>query len=196
MSDDSSLSDAVALDDGELSTNTVEMPIQFNDSKVSCLTLSIVSPLSIHRLSLFLIICRPTHTVLCGLPSSSSQGSLHHISAQSLSSSCSVEQTQTSSMGSSCSVEFPERSPIQNSPWRESNLDQPYLKPNTVCSSRPRSPVGTPVGTPVFPADSRVLPSHFPSIKNLALRHGQINSSSAPSTPELHVRRQYSLSFR
>ncbi|XP_021472539.1 innate immunity activator protein-like isoform X1 [Oncorhynchus mykiss] len=166
MSDDSSLSDAVALDDDSLSSS----------SSVDPLIQSSVGSLS--------------------LQSSSSQGSLHHISAQSLSSSCSVEQTQTSSMGSSCSVEFPERSPIQNSPWRESNLDQPYLKPNTVCSSRPRSPVGTPVGTPVFPADSRVLPSHFPSIKNLALRHGQINSSSAPSTPELHVRRQYSLSFR
>ncbi|XP_064778010.1 innate immunity activator protein-like [Oncorhynchus masou masou] len=148
MSDDSSLSDAVALDDGELSTNTVELPIQLNYSKVSCLTLSI----------------SPSHL--------------------------------SPDMGSSCSVDFPERSPIQNSPWRESNLDQPYLKPNTVCRGRPRSPVGTPVGTPVFPADSRVLPSHFPSIKNLALRHGQINSSSAPSTPELHVRRQYSLSFR
>ncbi|KAK6308483.1 hypothetical protein J4Q44_G00217540 [Coregonus suidteri] len=126
----------------------------------------------------------------CSVEQTQTQGS-------SLGSSCSVEQTQTqgSRMGSSCSVEFPERSPIQNSPWRESNLDQPYLKPNTplsVCSSRP----STPVGTPVFPADSRVLPSHFPSIKNMALRHGQTNSSSAPSTPELHVRRQYSQSFR
>ncbi|XP_029574399.1 innate immunity activator protein-like [Salmo trutta] len=164
MSDDSSLSDAVALDDDSLSSS----------SSVDPLIQSSVGSLS--------------------LQSSSSQGSLHHTSAQSqsLGSSCGVEQTQTSSMGSSCSVEFPERSPIQNSPWRESNLDQSYLKPNTPL----RSPVGIPVGTPVFPADSRVLPSHFPSIKNMALRHGQINSSSAPSTPELHLRRQYSLSFR
>ncbi|XP_055747370.1 innate immunity activator protein-like [Salvelinus fontinalis] len=167
MSDDSSLSDAVALDDDSLSSS----------SSVDPLIQSSVGFLS--------------------LQSSSSQGSLHHTSAhsQSLGCSCGVEQTQTSGMGSGCSVEFPERSPIQNSPWRESNLDQHYLKhdtPLSVCSSRPRSPVGT----PVFPADSRVLPSHFPSIKNLALIHGQINSSSAPSTPELHVRRQYSLSFR
>ncbi|CDQ75708.1 unnamed protein product [Oncorhynchus mykiss] len=115
------------------------------------------------------------------LQSSSSQGSLQHSSGQSL--------------VSSCSVEYPERSPIQNSPWRESSLDQPYLRPNkplSACSSRSSSPVGT----PVFPADSRVLPSHFPSIKNLALRHGQTHSSSAPSTPELNVRRQYSQSFR
>ncbi|XP_029912703.1 innate immunity activator protein isoform X2 [Myripristis murdjan] len=87
------------------------------------------------------------------------------------------------------SVEY-ERSPIQNSPWKESSLDQPYQKaskPHSACSSRSSSPVGTPVC-----ADSRVLPSQF--IKSLALRH--THSSSAPSTPELHVRRQYSQSFR
>ncbi|XP_029580495.1 innate immunity activator protein [Salmo trutta] len=171
MSDDSSLSDAVALDDdvdsGHLSPS----------ASVDPLLQSSVGSLS--------------------LQSSSSQGSLQHSSGQSLVSSCSVEQTQTQSfsMGSSCSGEYPERSPIQNSPWRESSLDQPYLRPNkplSACSSRSSSPVGT----PVFPADSRVLPSHFPSIKNLALRHGQTHSSSAPSTPELHVRRQYSQSFR
>nr|XP_046222155.1 innate immunity activator protein [Oncorhynchus gorbuscha] len=171
ISDDSSLSDAVALDDdvdsGPLSPS----------ASVDPLLQSSVGSLS--------------------LQSSSSQGSLQHSSGQSLVSSCSVEQTQTQSfsMGSNCSVEYPERSPIQNSPWRESSLDQPYLrlnKPLSACSSRSSSPVGT----PVFPADSRVLPSHFPSIKNLALRHGQTHSSSAPSTPELNVRRQYSQSFR
>ncbi|XP_070963255.1 innate immunity activator protein [Oncorhynchus clarkii lewisi] len=155
ISDDSSLSDAVALDDdvdsGPLSPS----------ASVDPLLQSSVGSLS--------------------LQSSSSQGSLQHSSGQSL--------------VSSCSVEYPERSPIQNSPWRESSLDQPYLRPNkplSACSSRSSSPVGT----PVFPADSRVLPSHFPSIKNLALRHGQTHSSSAPSTPELNVRRQYSQSFR
>ncbi|XP_071203314.1 innate immunity activator protein [Salvelinus alpinus] len=171
LSDDSSLSDAVALDDdvdsGPLSPSaSVDPLLQSSEGSLS-------------------------------LQSSSSQGSLQHSSGQSLVSSCSVEQTQTQSfsMGSNCSVEYPERSPIQNSPWRESSLDQPYLRPNkplSACSSRSSSPVGT----PVFPADSRVLPSHFPSIKNLALRHGQTHSSSAPSTPELHVRRQYSQSFR
>uniref|UniRef100_A0A4W5QV63 Innate immunity activator a n=1 Tax=Hucho hucho TaxID=62062 RepID=A0A4W5QV63_9TELE len=170
MSDDSSLSDAVALDDDVDSGLSPSVSID-------PLLQSSVGSLS--------------------LQSSSSQGSLQHSSGQSLVSSCSVEQTQTQSfsMGSNCSVEYPERSPIQNSPWRESSLDQPYLRPNkplSACSSRSSSPVGN----PVFPADSRVLPSHFPSIKNLALRHGQTHSSSAPSTPELHVRRQYSQSFR
>ncbi len=38
------------------------------------------------------------------------------------------------------SVEY-ERSPIQNSPWKESSLDQPYQKaskPQSACSSRSR----------------------------------------------------------
>ncbi|KAM3871870.1 innate immunity activator protein [Diretmus argenteus] len=90
---------------------------------------------------------------------------------------------------SQASVEY-ERSPIQNSPWKESSLDQPYQKPTkpcSACSSRSSSPVGTPLCE-----DSRVLPPQF--IKSLVLRH--THSSSAPSTPELHVRRQYSQSFR
>ncbi|KAG7220723.1 hypothetical protein INR49_017837, partial [Caranx melampygus] len=71
----------------------------------------------------------------------------------------SAKTLQSSQQSSSqLSVEY-ERSPIQNSPWKESSLDQPYqkaTKPQSACSSR----------------------------------------SSAPSTPELHVRRQYSQSFR
>lgn len=41
---------------------------------------------------------------------------------------------------SQISVEY-ERSPIQNSPWKESSLDQPYKKttePQSSCSSRSR----------------------------------------------------------
>ncbi|XP_056455303.1 innate immunity activator protein [Gadus chalcogrammus] len=82
-----------------------------------------------------------------------------------------------------------ERSPIQNSPWKESSLDQPYQKlpkPQSACSSRSSSPVGA----PVYP--ERILPSQF--IKSLTMRHN--HTCSAPSTPELHVRRQYSQSFR
>ncbi|XP_061759491.1 innate immunity activator protein isoform X1 [Nerophis ophidion] len=84
-----------------------------------------------------------------------------------------------------------ERSPIQNSPWKESSLDQPYqknLKPLSVGGSGSSSPAGTRVS-----ADTNRIPlSQF--IKNSALRHQ--HSTSAPSTPELHVRRQYSQSFR
>ncbi|XP_022597591.1 innate immunity activator protein [Seriola dumerili] len=91
---------------------------------------------------------------------------------------------------SQLSVEY-ERSPIQNSPWKESSLDQPYqkvTKPQSACSSRSSSPAGTQVSA----ESSRIPLSQF--IKNSALYHN--HSTSAPSTPELHVRRQYSQSFR
>ncbi|XP_075947066.1 innate immunity activator protein [Anarhichas minor] len=90
---------------------------------------------------------------------------------------------------SQLSVEY-ERSPIQNSPWKESNLDQPYQRatnPQSVCSSRSSSPAGTQMS-----AESIIPLSQF--IKKTALRLN--NSTSAPSTPELHVRRQGSQSFR
>ncbi|KAM9855525.1 innate immunity activator protein [Aulostomus maculatus] len=84
-----------------------------------------------------------------------------------------------------------ERSPIQNSPWKESSLDQPYrkaTKPQSTCSSRSSSPAG-----PQVSSDSGKIPLS-PFLKNSALRNN--HSTSAPSTPELHVRRQYSQSFR
>ncbi|XP_034733794.1 innate immunity activator protein [Etheostoma cragini] len=140
MSDDSSLSDVVALDDD------VDLP----------------GPLS-----------PPVLGTSCSDPL--------QLSATTLQSS------QQSS--SQLSVEY-ERSPIQNSPWKESSLDQPYQKatnPQSASSSRSSSPAGTQVS-----AESIIPLSQF--LKNTALR--QNNSTSAPSTPELHVRRQYSQSFR
>ncbi|KAJ8017108.1 hypothetical protein DPEC_G00014340 [Dallia pectoralis] len=182
LSDDSSLSDGVALDDD------VE-PLCHSGSSDPLLQSSPRSR-SIQYSSESSLLYTSDQSQILGTGCS-----LEQTQVSSVGSSCSVEQTQVSSVGSSCSVEYPERSPIQNSPWKESSLDQPYLKPEkplSACSSRSSSPVGI----PVFPADSRVLPSHFPSIKNLAVRHGQTHSCSAPSTPELHVRRQYSQSFR
>ncbi|XP_076597707.1 innate immunity activator protein [Chaetodon auriga] len=141
MSDDSSLSDVVALDDDMDSLSPLSPPV---------LGTSYSDPLQ--------------------------------LSAQTLPS------PQQSS--SQLSVQY-EPSPIQNSPWKESSLDQPYqkaTKPQSACSSRSSSPAGTQA-----PAESGRIPlSQF--IKNSALRHN--HSTSAPSTPELHVRRQYSQSFR
>ncbi|XP_042265334.1 innate immunity activator protein [Thunnus maccoyii] len=141
MSDDSSLSDVVALDDDVDSPGPLSPPVMGT---------SYLDPLQ--------------------------------LSAKTLQSS---QQS-----ASQLSVEY-ERSPIQNSPWKESSLDQPYhkaTKPQSACSSRSSSPVGTQVS-----AESCRIPlSQF--IKNSALRHN--HSTSAPSTPELHVRRQYSQSFR
>ncbi|XP_068194773.1 innate immunity activator protein [Antennarius striatus] len=134
MSDDSSLSDVVALDDD------VDSP----------------TPL--------------TPPDLSASPSDS-----HQLSSQQSSSQLSVEY---------------ERSPIQNSPWKESSLDLPYkksTKPQSAGSSRSSSPAGNPVPT----ESCRIPLSHF--IKHSALHN---HSTSAPSTPELRVRRQYSQSFR
>ncbi|XP_015234539.1 PREDICTED: uncharacterized protein C1orf106 homolog [Cyprinodon variegatus] len=84
-----------------------------------------------------------------------------------------------------------ERSPIQNSPWKESSLDQPYqraTKPQSASRSRSSSPAGVQLS-----AESCRIPlTQF--VRNSALRNNQ--STSAPSTPELLVRRQYSQSFR
>ncbi|KAM9752837.1 innate immunity activator protein [Menidia menidia] len=89
------------------------------------------------------------------------------------------------------SVEY-ERSPIQNSPWKESSLDQPYqraTKPQSACRSRSSSPTVE----PPMPTESCRIPlTQF--VRNSALRNN--HSTSAPSTPELLVRRQYSQSFR
>nr|XP_046253912.1 innate immunity activator protein [Scatophagus argus] len=141
MSDDSSLSDVVALDDDVDSPSDLSPPV---------LDTSYSDPLQ--------------------------------LSAQTLQLS---QQSQ-----SQLSVEY-QRSPIQNSPWKESSLDQPYQKapkPQSACSSRSSSPAGTQASG----ESCRIPLSQF--IKNSALRHN--HSTSAPSTPELHVRRQYSQSFR
>ncbi|XP_035502064.2 innate immunity activator protein [Scophthalmus maximus] len=141
VSDDSSLSDVVALDDDVDSSSPLSPPV---------LGSSCSNPLQ--------------------------------LSAKTLQSS----QQSSSQLSVEC-----ERSPIQNSPWKESSLDQPYqreTKPQSACSSRSSSPAGTQVSR----ESCRIPLSQF--IKNSALRHN--HSTSAPSTPELHVRRQYSKSFR
>ncbi|XP_034551444.1 innate immunity activator protein isoform X2 [Notolabrus celidotus] len=141
MSDDSSLSDVVALDD-DLDSPSPPSPPESN----------------------------------------SSFSDPPRLSAKTLQSS----QQSVSQLSVEC-----EPSPIQNSPWKESSLDQPYhkvTKPLSAHSSRSSSPTGTQVS-----AESCRIPlSQF--VRNSALR--QNNSTSAPSTPELHIRRQYSQSFR
>ncbi|XP_013875163.1 uncharacterized protein C1orf106 homolog isoform X2 [Austrofundulus limnaeus] len=86
-------------------------------------------------------------------------------------------------------VEY-ERSPIQNSPWKESSLDQPYHRATKIqFATRSRS---SPAGMQVSAENCRIPLTQF--VRNSALRHS--HSTSAPSTPELLVRRQYSQSFR
>ncbi|XP_016397835.1 uncharacterized protein C1orf106 homolog isoform X2 [Sinocyclocheilus rhinocerous] len=134
MSDDSSLSDAVALDDAVLESST--------DSGFQCLTL---------------------------LPNNGPKQS-----------------------SSSSSLDY-DASPIQNSPWKESSLDQPYQKQKpspSACSSRSSSPTGSPTDTRM----AELPPAPQFVFKSLPVRNNQPNS--APSTPELPLRRQFSQSFR
>ncbi|XP_072521995.1 innate immunity activator b [Salminus brasiliensis] len=84
----------------------------------------------------------------------------------------------------------PEPAPIQNSPWKESSLDQPYHKQKSRSSSTKSSPAVTPTLPPLEACLEEAgitlqIPSHA------SLRH--IQSSSAPSTPDMHLRRGYSL---
>ncbi|KAF7209735.1 innate immunity activator protein [Nothobranchius furzeri] len=139
MSDDSSLSDVVALDE---------------DVDSSC-------PLS---------------------PPATSCSDTLHLSDKTLQSS-----HQPSELSS---VEY-KRSPIQNSPWKESSLDQPYQRALKLLSpSKSRS--SSPAGTQVSAESCRIPLTQF--VRNSAMRH--THSTSAPSTPKLLVRRQYSQSFR
>ncbi|XP_026188746.1 innate immunity activator protein [Mastacembelus armatus] len=105
-------------------------------------------------------------------------------------SDCTQLSNKTLQSISQLCVEY-ERSPIQNSPWKESSLDQPYQK-STKLRSPSSSRSSSPAGTQVSAESCRIPLTQF--VKNSALR--QNHSTSAPSTPELHVRRQYSQSFR
>ncbi|XP_045068214.1 innate immunity activator protein-like isoform X2 [Coregonus clupeaformis] len=100
-----------------------------------------------------------------------------------------LEELQ-SSFNTSLELEPP---PIEHSPWTESSLDQPYQKTKKKshsCSSKSSSPAVTPVLPPVEACyEDTALPLQFSS--HLRLCHTQ--SNSAPSTPEMHLRRQLSL---
>ncbi|XP_043932600.1 innate immunity activator protein [Protopterus annectens] len=94
-----------------------------------------------------------------------------------------------------------DRSPIQNTEWKESSLDKPYEKPKK-CSSTPSSkssspsvtPQLTPVATPIDLRMSEMPSFHFVPINGMTFHNH--SSSSAPSTPELQSRRLPSRSMR
>ncbi|KAJ8258054.1 hypothetical protein GJAV_G00192670 [Gymnothorax javanicus] len=162
ISDDSSLSDAVALDE-DVESSQSSLPTSEN-----ALTSNFQNP---------------SETDLQPLQSSPQHGAPEKLEG--------VRSGEDRGFGL-------ERSPIQNSPWKESSLDQPYQKPRkprSACSSRSSSPAVTPVSTPLEPRlGDTPIPFPLASVKGLPLHHA--HSSSAPTTPELHTRRQYSQSFR
>ncbi|KAI5093525.1 hypothetical protein C0J45_16663 [Silurus meridionalis] len=79
--------------------------------------------------------------------------------------------------------------PIQNSPWKESSLDQPYqkVKKSSIVSSSPAvMPTLPPLEACLEEIDQKLqIPKHT------ALSRTQ--SSSTPSTPEMHLRRVLSI---
>ncbi|CAM4682827.1 unnamed protein product [Lepidochelys olivacea] len=94
-----------------------------------------------------------------------------------------------------------ERSPIQNSPWKETSLDRLYEKPKKHAAepcSLPSSAAGTPMPAPArSPAAQRtpeMPPYHFVPIRTLALWRQA--GSSGPPTPEMQARRGQSQSMR
>ncbi|XP_063064548.1 innate immunity activator protein isoform X2 [Engraulis encrasicolus] len=193
ISDDSSLSDAAAMDDES----------DFSPSMMPC----------------------------SGSGSSSRESPPPPLSpSRSSSSQCASSSLSLSVASSTSSLQEYQRSPIQNSPWRESSLDQPYhkncgiggtsldqpyhknscgsisgisnnssvggsRKPASASSSRSSSPPGTPVQAGV---DLRLAdlppPMQLANMKSLARLPAA--TSSAPSTPEMPARRQLSQSFR
>uniref|UniRef100_A0A8C7WP65 Innate immunity activator b n=1 Tax=Oryzias sinensis TaxID=183150 RepID=A0A8C7WP65_9TELE len=90
---------------------------------------------------------------------------------------------------SSTSTPVYDSPPIQNSPWSESSLDQPYQKTKkTRSSSKTSSPAQSDVLLPPLDSCLSPLPQQLSH-----LRLSQTQSNSAPSTPEMRVHRQFSL---
>ncbi|XP_026885872.2 innate immunity activator protein isoform X1 [Electrophorus electricus] len=92
---------------------------------------------------------------------------------------------------SSSRMEY-EHSPVQNSPWRESSLDEPYEKHKQAPSSS--SSTSSPTGTLTELGLADIPPAPQFVFKSLAMHNN--HSNSAPSTPELPLRRHISQSFR
>ncbi|XP_073176129.1 innate immunity activator protein isoform X2 [Lepidochelys kempii] len=93
-----------------------------------------------------------------------------------------------------------ERSPIQNSPWKETSLDRLYEKPKKhaaePCSlpSAAGTPMPAPARSPAAQRTPEMPPYHFVPIRTLALWRQA--GSSGPPTPEMQARRGQSQSMR
>ncbi|XP_051767737.1 innate immunity activator b [Ctenopharyngodon idella] len=165
-SDDSSLSDSAVLDEEELSSQlSSEPPAPAVDLHPPTITIS-------HA---------PPHT-----PVGPSYLPLEAISRQTPPQS--LEDLHT------CQSPILEHdpAPIQNSPWTETSLDQPYQKKKRSSSIKSSSPSVTPTLPPLEVCLAEAgIPLQIPT--HAALKHTQ--SCSAPSTPEMHLRRRQSLRF-
>ncbi|XP_062842596.1 innate immunity activator b isoform X2 [Trichomycterus rosablanca] len=82
--------------------------------------------------------------------------------------------------------------PIQNSPWEESSLDQPYQKKKKNRSNTASSSPATTTTLPPLEVCLEEPDLKLQMLKHTALRHAK--SSSTPSTPEMHLRTERFLS--
>uniref|UniRef100_A0A4W4EST6 Innate immunity activator a n=1 Tax=Electrophorus electricus TaxID=8005 RepID=A0A4W4EST6_ELEEL len=118
----------------------------------------------------------------------------HHVSHGCVSpqTCCSSRQPGKSTLAFSVSIRGPlQHSPVQNSPWRESSLDEPYEKHKQAPSSS--SSTSSPTGTLTELGLADIPPAPQFVFKSLAMHNN--HSNSAPSTPELPLRRHISQSF-
>ncbi|TRY59707.1 hypothetical protein DNTS_002506 [Danionella cerebrum] len=169
-SDDSSLSDSAVLDEEELSSQlSSEPPAPAVDFHPPSIIISTPPP---HLQSPV----RPPNQPLQAISLQSPPQSLENLNT--------------------CQSPEHDPAPIQNSPWSESSLDQPYQKKKKSVQSRyssiflhctfPTTPTLPPLDVCLAEAGIQLqIPTHA------LLKHTQ--SCSAPSTPEMHLRRRQSL---
>uniref|UniRef100_A0A8C8SEF0 Innate immunity activator n=1 Tax=Pelusios castaneus TaxID=367368 RepID=A0A8C8SEF0_9SAUR len=94
-----------------------------------------------------------------------------------------------------CEIPQLERSPIQNSPWKETSLDKPYEKPRKPSAdSQAIAPAPAPPHSPSTWKTAEVPPCRFIPIRNLAMWRQA--GSGRPPTPDVQARRGQSQSMR
>ncbi|KAM5239009.1 innate immunity activator protein isoform 2-T2 [Ctenodactylus gundi] len=90
-----------------------------------------------------------------------------------------------------------ERTPIQNSPWKETSLDHPYEKPRKTSEpSSESSPATTPQDRPSASSLWLLEPASYYMVPVRSVPGQRQGRTSAPATPEMQGRRGQSQSLR
>ncbi|XP_016067063.1 PREDICTED: uncharacterized protein C1orf106 homolog [Miniopterus natalensis] len=91
-----------------------------------------------------------------------------------------------------------DRAPIQNGPWKETSLDQPYEKPGKTSdpSSESSSPATTPQDGPSPSSPWLLEPASYHVVPTCSIPGPRQGRTSAPTTPDMQGRRGQSQSLR
>ncbi|KAM8812400.1 innate immunity activator protein isoform 2-T2 [Rhynchonycteris naso] len=91
-----------------------------------------------------------------------------------------------------------DRAPIQNGPWKETSLDQPYEKPGKTSdpSSKSSSPATTPQDDPSTSSPWLLEPTSYHVVPIRSVPGQRQGRTSAPATPNMQGRRGQSQSLR